>query len=86
MHSYNRDLIFFHRDIIPDESMRVTQELRANMTVFVTELKDKNVAKTVREELLSQVEEFSGRCIVNKTGLQTFSRPAEQTLGFFQEF
>ena len=86
MHSYNRDLIFFHRDIIPGESLRVTQELRANMTVFVTELKDKNVAKTVREELLSQVEEFSGWCIVNKTGLQPFLRPAEQTFVFSKSF
>ena len=36
------------------------EDLRANMSIFLTEQTDKNVAKTVMEELLSQVEEFSG--------------------------
>jgi hypothetical protein len=47
--------------VVPNELARVTEELRANVTVFLTDLSDKNVAKTIHEELLSQVAEFSGK-------------------------
>jgi len=48
------------REVVPNELARVTEELRANVTVFLTDLSDKTVAKTIHEELLSQVAEFSG--------------------------
>ncbi len=59
MNYYKIRLIF--RETVPGEIGRVIEELRANMSIFLTDQTDRNIAKTVMEELLSQVEEFSGK-------------------------
>ena len=60
---------FFFREAVPNEILRVVQELRANLSIFWSDSPDQALAKTVMEELLSQVEEFSGNTNVRPLDL-----------------
>jgi hypothetical protein len=57
-------------ETVPGELLRVTQELRANLSVFLVSGSVKDLANAVKEELLAQVEDFSGSF---SRGLRTHS-------------